>query len=264
MADYESKIYKVPLSEQLYGRGGSAFARYKMKAAGELSFLRLIFYECFTLFFANLGGALGYIVRKSAARYLFRSVGPGLILGRGLILRHPSRITLGASVAVDDYVFLDASGSGTSEMHLGDRVILSRNCVVQAKTGPVTIGERVEVGCNCLFSSVGGITIGAATLIAGNCYFGGGRYYHARLDLPIMDQGGYSRGPLVVGAKSWIGAGAILLDGVKLGEGVIVGAGSVVTKDVPDYAVVAGVPARVLRIRGENDDNRGTMTDEIL
>lgn len=260
MADNEIKINKVPLNEQLHGRAGSAFARYKKKAAGDLTFFPLVVYECFGLVLANCGGALGYMVRKWAARYLFQSVGPGLILGRGLVFRHPARISFGANVAVDDYCFFDASAG---RVQLGDGVILSRNCVVLGKSGHVELGERVDVGFNCVFASAGGITVGAATLIAGNCYIGGGRYYHDRLEPAIMDQGSYTRGGVVIGEKSWIGAGAIIMDGVKLGKGVIVGAGSVVTKDVPDYAVVAGVPARILRIRTEKNGGEEAVADEI-
>ncbi len=251
MAQNESKVEKVPLGDQLHSGGGSAFARYKKKAAGDMSFFRLVVFECFGLFFANLGGALGYVLRKWASRFLFRSLGGGTILGRGLVVRHPLRISIGNNVAIDDNCFLDAGGSGEKGVRIGDGVILSRNCVVQGKTGHLILEERVDIGCNCFFSSVAGITIGASTIIAGNCYVGGARYYHDRLDMSIMDQGVYSRGAIAIGSNSWIGAGAIILDGVTLGSGVIVGAGSVVTKSIPDFAVVAGVPAKIIRIREE-------------
>jgi serine acetyltransferase len=52
-----------------------------------------------------------------------------------------------------------------------------------------------------------------------------------------------------VGNDVWIGSGAIILDGISIGDGAIIGAGSVVTKDVPDYAIVAGTPAKVLKFR---------------
>ena len=251
MSDNIKKIEKVPLVDQLHRGGASAFSRYKKKAVGDLPLLRLCLYECFALMFADLGGALGYVLRKLAAKHLFKAVGPGLILGRGLVVRHPGRMSFGANVAIDDNAFFDASGSGETGVQLHDGVVLSRNCIVLGKNGPIVLKERVDVGFNCVFASVSGITIGAATIIAGNCYIGGGRYHHERLDLPIMDQGGYSRGAIEVGENSWIGAGAIILDGVKLGKGVIVGAGAVVTKDAPDYAVLVGSPARILRIRGE-------------
>ncbi len=92
-------------------------------------------------------------------------------------------------------------------------------------------------------------------LIAGNCYLGGGRYYIDRVDIPIMEQGVYTRGRLTIGDDVWLGAGAVVLDGVKVGKGCIIGAGAVVTKDLPDYSIAAGVPAKVIKSRIENTPN---------
>jgi tetrahydrodipicolinate N-succinyltransferase len=61
--------------------------------------------------------------------------------------------------------------------------------------------------------------------------------------------------PISIGSDVWIGAGAMILDGVNIGHGAVVGARSVVTKNVPPYAIVAGVPARIIRYR---------FTDEII
>jgi acetyltransferase-like isoleucine patch superfamily enzyme len=246
-------IGKVDLSEQLHGNG-SALGKYKTKAVGELSFFGFLLYEAFALLFADLGGALGYVLRKMLAKRLFRSAGTGLILGRGLVLRHPGRISIGHRVAIDDHCFIDGSGSGDIGVVIGNGVILSRNCIVLGKNGHVVLEDRVDVGFNCVFASASGITVGTATIIAGNCYIGGGRYFHDDLQVPIMDQGAYSRGEIVIGEGCWLGAGAIVLDGVRLGKGVIVGAGAVVTKDAPDYAVLVGSPARILRIRDEQVD----------
>ena len=248
-----TKLEKIPLADQLHKGGPLGLAKYKRKVIGDRSICHLCLYECFAMLLANLSGGLGYALRKAAAKFLFRSVGPGLILGRGLVVRHPARMSFGANVAIDDYTFLDASGSGDTGLQLRDGVTLSRNCVVLAKFGFIVFEERVDISLNCVFASVSGITIGASTTIAGNCYIGGARYYNERLDLPIMDQGSYTRGEIIIGEGSWIGAGAIILDGVKLGKGVIVGAGAVVTKDAPDYAVLVGSPAQVLRIRGTQD-----------
>lgn len=250
MVKSKENIKKVALEEQLHG-GGSAFSRYRVKAVGELSWGGFVLYEVFALLLADLGGALGYVLRKIVGRRLFRTAGRGLILGRGLVLRHPGKISIGHRVAIDDHCFIDGSGSGDIGVVLGDGVILSRNCIVLGKNGYVVLRHRVDVGCNCVFASASGITVGAATIIAGNCYIGGGRYFHDDLEVPIMDQGAYSRGEIHIGEGCWLGAGAIVLDGVRLGKGVIVGAGAVVTKDAPDYAVLVGSPARILRMRGE-------------
>jgi acetyltransferase-like isoleucine patch superfamily enzyme len=63
-------------------------------------------------------------------------------------------------------------------------------------------------------------------------------------------QGSYSKGPVEIGRGCWIGAHAVILDGVRVGEGAVVAAGAVVAGDVPAFAVVAGVPARTIRERG--------------
>lgn len=242
---------KVSLGDQLHSQEESAFERYKMKAAGDLSLGGFILFEIFNLLFAGLGGAAGYVSRKWLLRRLFKHMGRGLIIGRGAVIRHPGRISIGDNVAIDDNVFLDAAGSGESGVTIGDGVLISRNCVVQGKLGPLELEDRVDVGAHCVFSAIAGIRVGKGVIIAGNCYIGGARYHNDRLDIPIMDQGRYSRGPVSIGKNSWIGAGAIILDGVSVGEGVIVGAGAVVTKDIPDFAIVAGVPAKIIRMRAE-------------
>jgi acetyltransferase-like isoleucine patch superfamily enzyme len=264
MTEKRQRVDKIPLAEQLHAGKMSAFARYRNKAAGEGNLVFFLMYEVFHLALANLGGAVGYLLRKLAAPSIFAKVGTGLILGRGVTLRHPGRVILGDNVAIDDGVLLDAAGAGKDGIVLGDNVIVSRGCLIQGKTGPVHFSSRADIGCNCVFSSVAGIRIGEAVIIAGNCYLGGGRYYHDTRDQPIMDQGGYSHGELVVGDHSWIGAGAIVLDGVKLGRGVIVGAGAVVTHDVVDFAIVAGVPARVVRMRKDNQAASGNRPDECI
>ena len=242
------RIEKVPLSEQL--SSGSALEKYQSKVLGNTKLLPFLRYELLTFLLGDLSGSLGYVLRKKLYPQLFKRLGGGVIFGKGLTLRCPGRIVLGNSVAIDDYSLLDASGAEAG-ITLGNHVIVSRNCVIQSKTAAVTIGDRTDIGCNTIISSSGGITIGDSVLIAGNCYIGGGRYVTSRLDIPMMDQGIHTRGAVVIGNDVWIGAGAIVLDGVQIGRGCIVGAGAVVTKNLPDYAVAAGVPAAIKQIRNQ-------------
>jgi acetyltransferase-like isoleucine patch superfamily enzyme len=153
---------------------------------------------------------------------------------------------LGDNVAIDDYVMLDASGAGEKGVQIGDQVIISRNCVIQGKTGYVHLGRKTDIGCNTMITSASGVSIGTHGLIGGNCYIGGGRYYTERLDIPMMEQGVYSQGEVIIEDDVWIGAGAVVLDGIHIGKGCIIGAGAVVTKDLPDYAVALGIPARIV------------------
>ncbi len=241
-------IDKIPLSEQLHTGGSSAFMRYAGKAVGSTSLIKIFCYEFSTIFLANIGGSIGYILRKIFTAPLFNTVGAGFILGRGVTLRHPGNINVGHNVAIDDYVLLDASGAGEDKIVISDNVIISRNCVIQGKQGPVYLGKKVDIGVNVVLSSVNAITIEDSVLIAGNCYIGGARYNHSDIEKSMMDQGAYSRGPVRIGEGSWIGAGAVILDGVQLGKRCIVGAGAVVTGDLPDNAVAVGVPAKIMKM----------------
>lgn len=241
-------VDKTPLVEQL-NQGGSPLGRYQDKVIGNRQLWPFLKYELIHLLGANLSGSLGYWLRKLTYKHLFKCAGVGVIFGKGIGLRHPGQISLGDRVAVDDYVLLDASGADEKGIEIADDVIISRNCVIQGKTGPVTISNKTDIGCNTILTSGGGIFIGSSVLIAANCYIGGGRYLTNRTDIPMMEQGVYTKGPVVIENDVWLGAGAVVLDGVHIGKGCIVGAGAVVTKNLPDYSVAVGVPAQIIRQR---------------
>ena len=70
-----------------------------------------------------------------------------------------------------------------------------------------------------------------------------------RIDIPMCEQGFQEECKVEIGNDVWIGARVIILPGVKIGNGCVIGAGAVVTKDVPDYCVVGGNPAKILKVR---------------
>ena len=70
-----------------------------------------------------------------------------------------------------------------------------------------------------------------------------------RTDIPMMEQGFCEEKPVFIGDDVWIGDKVLILPGVKIGTGCIIAAGAVVTKDIPDYSVAAGVPAKVIKQR---------------
>lgn len=106
----------------------------------------------------------------------------------------------------------------------------------------ITIGKNVFVNSNCNFQDQGGITIGDGSQI-------GHKVTLATLNHGIAphDRGTLYPAPITIGVNVWIGASASILPGVTIGDNSIVGAGSVVTKDVPKNTIVAGVPAKVIK-----------------
>ncbi len=243
-------IAKENLSTELHQKSGGAFAAYRKKVVGSRVglgyFLR---YELTALCCLGLGGAPGYVARKILLAPLFQSCGKNPIFGKGIVLRKPGHIILGNNIAIDDYVMLDGCCEEEPAVTIGDSVIISNGCVVQAKTGSLKIGNKCDIGAHTLISSISGITLEPSVLIAGNCYIGGGRYHYGDKITPIMDQGIYSRGPISIGEGTWIGASSTILDGVSIGQGSVIGAGSLVTANIPDYSIAVGIPARVVSTR---------------
>jgi acetyltransferase-like isoleucine patch superfamily enzyme len=88
-------------------------------------------------------------------------------------------------------------------------------------------------------------------LIAQDCIFRAGNHVFERIDIPIRKQG-HAGGDIVIEDDVWIGARVILLAGVSIGRGAIVAAGAVVTKSVPPYAIVGGIPARLIKMRPDS------------
>ncbi|RFU29172.1 hypothetical protein B7463_g7170, partial [Scytalidium lignicola] len=110
----------------------------------------------------------------------------------------------------------------------------------------IRLGKAVYINFNATFLDTCVITIGARTLIGPNCSFYSGTH---PLD-PFLRNGTDGPelgGPITIGEDCWIGGNAIILPGITVGRGVTIGAGSVVTKDIPDFHCVAGNPARIIR-----------------
>lgn len=247
----KGSIYRDKLAE---GRI-SPLRTYMDLTMGEAGVSRFLIYELLTSLLGPLSGGAGFFLRKIFYPRLFRKIGKGLIIGRNVVTRHPDKIELGDNVTIDDNCLLDARGAGSKGVVLEDGVIINRNCMIQAKSGPIRLRRRTSIGSNSVIVSLGGVDVGEAVLTAGGIYISAGAYNFDDPDLPVMDQGAYTKGPIRIGARSWLGTCVIVLDGVKIGEGAVIGAGSVVTKDIAENSVAVGVPAKVVKLSVEIDSS---------
>jgi acetyltransferase-like isoleucine patch superfamily enzyme len=119
---------------------------------------------------------------------------------------------------------------------------------IRCHEGEVIIGQKTVLGQECTISAYKHIRIGEQCVIADRAMFIDFDHGVVEVDRPIRVQGIYKR-DVDVGSNVWIGYGACILRGVRVGDNAIVGTSAVVTKDVPANAVVGGIPARILRMR---------------
>lgn len=241
---------------QITDESQSALERYQTVIVGSSDLRFTITYELLTSFLGGFPGALGLWLRQKFYPSLFSQVGRGVLFGRNLNLRHPKKISLGDAVVITDNCVLDARGAANTGISLGNKVILSQDVLLICKDGNITVGNHVGMGANTGIYAVAGNTVhlGDHVLLGPYTYIGGHSYHFDRLDIPISEQGLNPRGGTTVEDGAWIGARATLMDGVTIHQGAIVAAGAVVTKDVPPYAIVAGVPARIIQYRGQTPD----------
>ncbi len=152
----------------------------------------------------------------------------------------------------DGFVFfgrrleLEVGRRGT--IKFGRFVWLGDGTKVRCHEGEVEIGRKTVIGQECTISAYQRVRIGEQCVIADRAMFIDFDHGVVEVERPIRLQGIYKR-DVVVGSNVWIGYGACVLRGVSIGDNAVVGTNAVVTKDVPANAVVAGIPARVVRMR---------------
>jgi acetyltransferase-like isoleucine patch superfamily enzyme len=167
------------------------------------------------------------LMRRVALRALTRRFGSGVEVGRGVVFRHAETFEIGDGVFVGEHVVIQGRAGGSCT--IGDHVWIGPQAYFDARD--LVIEECVGWGP------------GAKVL--------GSTHTGLPVNVPIMQTDLEIR-PVRIGAWADVGVNAVILPGVTIGRGAVVGAGAVVTRDVPALAVVVGVPAKVIRYREDS------------
>ncbi len=173
-----------------------------------------------------------YAVRLKLHTALVRlrvaSLGRGCSIHPPAVLYNPKVMSIGARTVVREHAWLNGGRAA------GDKVVLS-------------VGEGCYIGRFCHINASVGVVIEDRVLIADRVYISDIDHEYRKAGVPVIEQGICSKGPVRLKSGCWIGASAVILPGVTVGRNSVVGANAVVTKDVPDFTVVGGIPAKTLK-----------------
>lgn len=165
---------------------------------------------------------------------------------------HCPRLTIGQQCFIDDDVVIYAHHDG-GQVRLGDGVHIYRGTIIEiGRGGSVIIGDHSHIQAYCNIKGfLKSTIIGKNVQIAPHCGFSPYEHSFDDLHVDIRDQEIASAGDIVLEDNVWLGLHVQVLDGVTIAHGTVVGAGAVVTKDLPSDCVAVGVPAKVIRRRSE-------------
>ena len=189
-------------------------------------------------------------MRKAYYATKFKSMGQRVYIGTGVKIVNPQYISIGENVCISDGVTLIAKAPGgitiDDHVYLKDRVYLDTE---NKDTGYITVGDHVYIGTGTTLHGHKGLEIGDNALLAQNITLTPYSHIYADPNANIITQGGHCE-KVTIGRDSYIGMGCCIMYSGSIGEGSIVGAGSVVVKPIPPYSVAVGNPARVIKKRG--------------
>ena len=232
------------ISKQQKSFTDNPLSAYRNLVCASQSFFFWFYYEC-CLILGVLPGILGFGLRSLFFKFLFKKCGAKVAFGKDLVLRNTKLISLGKKVLLDDFSVLDSRKDG--QIVLGDFVSLGRFSMLIAKSGKIQLDNGVNISTNCRIATESGIKIGESTLIAAYCYLGPANHKRGNDNLTMIEQEMDLKGELEIGKNVWIGAHSTIMDGVKIGDGAVIAAYSFINKDVPAGALVAGIPAKLIR-----------------
>lgn len=157
-----------------------------------------------------------------------------------------SRISVGDDARIEHYVTLSAGVGG--RIVIGARCELRPFAQLEADQGFIEIGDSCSLNQFCVLNGLGGLTLGNGVRMAAHTVVLSSTHRIDDPGAPIHAQG---MEPLrtIIGDDVWIGAHVVILGGIRIGAHSVIGAGAVVRDDIPEYAIAAGVPARVIRTR---------------
>lgn len=235
------------IQRELFDQQRSKVDKYRDLVVGRPGLGALIAYEMVTIA-AIVPGAAGLFMRSKLFPMVLGSVGRNVVFGHNVTLRHPHKIFIGDNVVIDDGCCLDAKGTDNRGITIGAGVFVGRNTILSCKNGDIILEDNANIGFNCEIFSASRVRVGKNILMAAYTYLVGGDHLYDRTDIPVLEQGRTARG-IEVDDNVWLGTHVVVTDGSRVGRDAIIGAGAVVVGEIPEFAIAAGIPAKIVRDR---------------
>lgn len=201
----------------------------------------------------TLARLLAYFLRGCLARIFFGKSSGLVLVGKGVSIRYAKYLEAGRDLIIEDYAEMNCLA--IRKIRIGNRVSIGKFAIIRPSNSyGGDIGEGLKIGNNsnigpyAYIGCSGYIEIGNNVMISPRVSIYAENHVFERTDIPMKEQG-VKKEFVIIEDDCWIAANSIILAGVTVGRGSVVSAGSVVTKDVPPYSVVAGVPARIIKQR---------------
>jgi acetyltransferase-like isoleucine patch superfamily enzyme len=200
---------------------------------------------------ALLGGtplSIGIKLRQLIYRRFFGYMGSNVVIERHVDFVLPQNVHLGDDVAIGRYGSITC-WQPNSHLTIEEGTKFSQGIQLHPLGGQIRIGRNVSFDSYICIAGPGNISIGDNCLVASHCGLYANNHVFSDPHQPIKDQPLTCEG-IVIEDDCWLGTGVRVLDGVTIGRGSVIGAGAVVTRNIPPYSVAVGVPARVISKRG--------------
>jgi acetyltransferase-like isoleucine patch superfamily enzyme len=201
---------------------------------------------------------VGIGIRTIVYRLILQMRGAAAIEAR-VRIRFAQYVSLDSGAYLDEGVYVHACPNGIS---IGANTLLMHGAILHVynfrsiPTSGIWIGANSLIGENCVIRGQGGVHIGDRVYLAPTVLLLAVNHVFNDPTRPIVDQGITAEG-ITIEDDVWIGAGATVVDGVKVGKGAVIAAGAVVTSDVASHTMVGGVPARLIRRIGVEEEKTG-------
>jgi acetyltransferase-like isoleucine patch superfamily enzyme len=220
---------------------------YVKRVSGESNVSKYLWQGLVFTVFKQFPTIFGTYIRPFVYKTLLGNVGKGCLIERNVRIDNPSRIFLRDRVFIGESCII-SPGSPKGEVRFESDIFLAPLCGFKAFGGKISIGKHVHFSRNTFVNARGDVEIGQDCLFGPNVVLMTTNHVFTDVNIPIRRQGVQSAA-IKIENDVWLGSNALVMPGVTIKTGAVVAAGAVVTRNVPEFSVAAGVPAKIIKKR---------------